>query len=328
MKVGFCGKFSFKDKNKEKKFNFKASTLIYLNKLTKKEKEEKLNFILDHNLNCLDNIISYFEYKEDIYKMFRLGSDILPFYVENKDFYKKNESRISSKLKEFGDKAKNINLRLSFHPDQFVILNNPNKRIRKNSIIEFEYHTDVIRMMGFTSKFHENNFACNIHMGGKKYDHKEFLNGYNELSEDSKKIITLENDEFSHGLDSLLKVLEKIPIVLDIHHHWIKTGEYIQIDDKRIKDIVNSWRGSRPKIHYSISHEDVIFQKKGFYNLEELLEKGFNKRDLRKHSNGYYNQDHNNWAFGFLDKFDIQLECKNKNLAQEKLIKEYLNFSR
>lgn len=323
MKIGFCGKFFFEDKNKEKIFNFKTTTLTYLRKKNTKEVEEKLTEILNYNLHCLDFIYDYFKGKEDIYKMFRLGSDILPFYVEYNDFYKKNESLIEGKLRDFGEKARAINLRLSFHPDQFVILNNPNKRIRTNSINEFEYHTDVARMMGFTNSFHENGFACNIHMGGKKYDHNEFLKGFNQLSEEAKRIITIENDEFSHGLDSVLKIAENVAIVLDIHHHWINTGEYISAEDPRITTILNSWRGVRPKIHNALTHESVIKNEKGLYNLNELLNKGFNKRDLRKHSEIFYNEDQNKWALSFIEKFDLQLECKKKNYAQEKLIEFY-----
>jgi len=257
--------------------------------------------------------------------MFRLGSDLLPFYVEYNKFYKKNESLIESKLKQFGDLAKDINLRLSFHPDQFVILNNPSKRIRTNSILEFKYHADIARMMGYADEFHKNGFACNIHMGGKKFGHKEFLDGYKMLSKEAKNIITIENDEFSHGLESVLKLKEYLPIVLDIHHHWINTGEYININDDIVKEILSSWRGVRPKLHYAITHESVINNEKGMYNLEELLNNNYKKKDLRKHSELFYNKDHNNWAFEFLSKFDLQLECKQKNQAQEKLIKEYLN---
>jgi UV DNA damage endonuclease len=325
MKIGFCGKFSFDDRNKEKDFNFKTSTLSFLSKQEKLEREKKLELILSHNLNCLDNIIEYFKDKEDLEKMFRIGSDLLPFYVEYNNFYKKREELITSKLELFGRLALEYNVRLSFHPDQFVILNNPNKRIRQNSISEFEYHTDIARMMGYTDEFHKNGFACNIHMGGKKYSHKNFLNGYNLLSDEAKRIITIENDEFSHGLDSVLNLAEYLPIVLDIHHHWINTGEYIDLNDKRIIDIINSWRGVRPKIHYAITHEDVLRNENQLYDLESLLRDGLKKRDLRKHSNYFYNKDHNKWAFSFLNEFDLQLECKKKNQAQKKLIKELKN---
>ena len=52
MKIGFCGKFSFKDKKRQDSFNFKTSTLSYLSKLSSREREYKLDLILEHNLNC------------------------------------------------------------------------------------------------------------------------------------------------------------------------------------------------------------------------------------------------------------------------------------
>ena len=48
------------------------------------------------------------------------------------------------------------------------------------------------------------------------------------------------------GLDESLKVGHKVALVLDIHHHWIRDEEYIQSDDDRIQQVIDSWRGVRP----------------------------------------------------------------------------------
>jgi hypothetical protein len=106
-------------------------------------------------------------------------------------------------------------------------------------------------------------------------------------------------------------------VVLDIHHHWIRTGEYIQPDDARVLQVMDSWRGVRPAIHYSVSREDLLVGHDSDCkpDLTQLLEQGFKKQRLRAHSDFYWNQACNRWALSFLPKFDIQCESKSKNLG-------------
>jgi hypothetical protein len=109
--------------------------------------------------------------------------------------------------------------------------------------------------------------------------------------------------------------------VLDIHHHWVRTGEYIDANDDRVKKVIDSWRGVRPVIHYSVSREDVLvgFDANDRPIMESLLESGHKKQKLRAHSNFYWNKPVNDWALTFRDNFDIMCESKAKNLASQAL---------
>ena len=72
-------------------------------------------------------------------------------------------------------------------------------------------------------------------------------------------ILTVENDEMSFGLDDLLPLADAVPIVLDLHHHWVRSqGEYLRPDDPRIATVIGSWRGVRPVAHISVSREDLL----------------------------------------------------------------------
>ena len=110
-------------------------------------------------------------------------------------------------------------------------------------------------------------------------------------------------------------------LVLDLHHHFIKTGEYISSDDDRISYIVDSWRGVRPALHYSLSREDVLIDhdSKIRPNLAELLAIGHKKQKLRAHSDFMWNDECNEWALTHLEWADIQVEAKGKNLASQQL---------
>jgi UV DNA damage repair endonuclease len=105
--------------------------------------------------------------------------------------------------------------------------------------------------------------------------------------------------------------------VLDIHHHFIKTGEYIDVNDDRFSRVIDSWRGVRPVIHYSVSREDVLVEHDSLVRpeLDTLLESGYKKSKLRAHSDFYWNKPVTDWALTFLSKSDIMCESKAKNLA-------------
>ena len=130
----------------------------------------------------------------------------------------------------------------------------------------------------------------------------------------------------SWGLDASLELADHLALVLDIHHHWVKDGEYILSTDDRCKRIIDSWRGVRPVIHYSVSREDYLVghnidQKP---DLNTLLESNHKKQKLRAHSEYYWNNAVNDWALDHLSWADMMCESKAKNLASFQLHDKYL----
>ena len=113
--------------------------------------------------------------------------------------------------------------------------------------------------------------------------------------------------------------------MLDIHHHWIKTGEYIAATDDRIKKIIDSWRGVRPVIHYSVSREDVLVDhdRRNRPIMESLLASNYKKAKLRAHSDFFWNHEVNEWAITHNEWADIMCESKGKNLASFALFEQY-----
>ena len=133
----------------------------------------------------------------------------------------------------------------------------------------------------------------------------------------SRNCITIENEEVSYGLDDCLSISDIVPIVLDIHHHWVREGEYIDPNDSRVQRVVDSWRGVRPTLHYSVSREDYLIghASDGYPSYSALIAAGYKKQKLRAHSDFYWNTAVNDWALSFLDTHDIMCESKGKNLA-------------
>jgi len=213
-----------------------------------------------------------------------------------------------------GELARKNNVRLSFHPGQFTVLASDSDDIVKRSIEEFEYHVDMARWMGFGKTFQD--FKINVHIAGRRGP-DGIRAALARMTPEARNTLTIENDEITWGIDSSIELVKDCALVLDIHHHWIKTGEYIETTDERVARICDSWRGQRPVIHYSVSREEhlVNHPTDTVPALDALMESGHKKAKLRAHSNFYWNTAVNEWALGFREDFDIMCESKAKNLA-------------
>jgi UV DNA damage repair endonuclease len=130
--------------------------------------------------------------------------------------------------------------------------------------------------------------------------------------------VTVENDETSFGLDAVLELADLVPTVLDIHHHWIASGgEYIEPDDPRVARIVESWRGTRPLCHISVSREGLLPGHPTDVRPDyvALTASGVKGRDLMGHSDLMWNEAVNALVARHLAWADFEIEAKLKNLA-------------
>ncbi|MFL6607169.1 MAG: UV damage endonuclease UvsE, partial [Pseudomonas sp.] len=187
-----------------------------------------------------------------------------------------------------------------------------------------EYHADMIRMMGFGRRFQD--FKCNVHIAGR-LGGEGIRSVWPRLSEVARNCITFENEEKTYGVDDCLQLADLAPVVLDIHHCWINENDYIAPDSPRVQRVIDSWRGVRPTMHYSQPPERL--QELGFdaddkLEMEALL-KVVSKRDLYGHSAQMWNHWTNQYALSFLDRFDIMLEAKDKNVAALAFYEDVLN---
>ncbi|MCP1436893.1 UV DNA damage repair endonuclease [Erwinia persicina] len=269
--------------------------------------------ISQHNLSNLYLTLEALAKEPEALRMMRLGSDLLPLFTvpEANELYQDYLPELHSALAKCGDFARAHHIRLSFHPGQYSVLASDNPLVVERAIEDVEYHTLCAKLMGYGKTFQD--FKINIHMNGKG-GFEGFQTAFHRLSPEAKNMLTVENDEISCSLDDVLQAKELCPIVLDIHHHWVKENEFIQPDDPRIAQIKASWRGVRPVLHYSISQEGII-PPHGWPNQEEL---GVARTKLRAHSDYYFNDTLNDWALSFKE-FDIMCEVKMKNLARDRL---------
>jgi UV DNA damage repair endonuclease len=325
-RIGFACKWidhpeqvnGIKSKDDCKKYNTIGTTVAWLNRQSREVAEEKLWHIMQSNIEATRLLVEKIGGLNENLRMVRIGSDLLPMYTEPSwsYFWRRSDVReyCERHFVTIGNSARTNNVRLSFHPGQFTVLASDSPDIVTRSIEEFEYHVDMARWMGYGQKFQD--IKINIHISGRRGP-QGIREVYGQLSPEARNCLTLENEENSHGLDACLSLSDLVPTVLDIHHHWIREGEYIQPGDPRVARVIDSWRGVRPTLHYSVSREDILVEHDTAVLPDHklLLESGHNKQKLRAHSDFYWNRAVNQWALGFQDQFDIMCESKGKNLA-------------
>jgi len=305
------------------RLNTRSTTLAWMNRQTQQVAYEKLESIVHHNITSLKNLINFVGELPHAQRIVRIGSDVLPFYSHHSgvDFYREahRNSWIVDGFRDCGEIARELDVRLSFHPGQFLVLASHRPDVVDRSILEFEYHADMARWMGYGVDFQD--FKINIHVSGQ-LGPAGIQAVLPRLSQVARNCITIENDEMTWGLAASLELKNDLALVVDIHHHWVKTGEYLSPTDDRFKQVIDSWRGVRPVIHFSVSRslEQNSAPTDQLPDLTKLLEEGHKKQKLRAHSDYFWNQAVNDWALGFLEYADIMCESKMKNLASQLLV--------
>ena len=325
-RIGFACKFidrpdqvlGIKPTDDCKQYNTGSTTVAWLNRQTKEVAEEKLWDLMVGNIESTRKLIERIGNLDEHLRMVRISSDLLPVYTQSdwRYFWRKPDviGYCEQAFMEVGELARMLDVRLSFHPGQFTVLASDNDDIVHRSIEEFEYHADMIRWMGYGQKFQD--FKCNVHIAGRR-GAQGIRDVYPRLSVEARNTITIENEEMKHGLVDCLELYDLVPIVLDIHHHWVREGEYISSNDPRVAKVIESWRGVRPACHYSVSREDVLVGHDTSVapNYQQLIETGYKKSKMRAHSDFYWNTACNDWALEHLAWADIMCESKGKNLA-------------
>lgn len=330
-RIGFACKWAEINKKGEiastEGLNTGGTTYAWAKRNTRSKVEDKMIEVAKRNILNTHALVKKVATLPPELRMLRLTSDMLSFYTmdEYKDFWTRQDVQdsLARWFAPIGQTARENDVRISFHPDQFVVLASDREEVVNKSIDEFEYHVDMARWMGYGNNFQD--IKINVHISGRQGP-EGIKRVMSRLSPEARNSLTIENDEMSWGIDASLELADTCALVLDIHHHWVKTGEYIEANDDRIKRIIDSWRGNRPVIHYSVSREDLLTDhcRNTRPDIDTLLESGHKKQKLRAHSDYYWNHSVNDWAMTHNEWADVMCESKAKNLASFRLYDTYI----
>lgn len=332
-RIGFCCKWlsdmSAKSNSLNHDLNGRSTTMKWLREHPEDAVERQWE-LMNFNARAAYNLVERVGCLEPELRQVRLGSEMLQGYTESnwKDWWQQPsvQEHLESIFAPVGDLARKLDVRLSFHPGQFCCLVSDNPEIVESSLAEMEYHTDLARWMGYGKEFQD--FKINVHVSGRRGPGamREVIR---RMSPELRNCLTLENDEFTIGIDDLIELRDIAAIVFDVHHHWVKTGEYFDPRDDRVNYILESWRGVRPVMHYSQCREDLLVghDPDVFPDMQSLLSAGFKKTKLRAHSDFMWNNAQNEQMLEFWEWADIQVEAKGKNLASADLLDRWTEKS-
>ena len=172
--------------------------------------------------------------------------------------------------------------------------------------------------MGYGGGWHPHGAHINIHVGAGDPGVLGFRETLPRASRVARDLVTVENDENVFGLETVLALADTVPVVLDLHHHWVHSGgAYMEPDDPRIARVVASWRGVRPVAHISVSREAVAgaCDPDALPDFLTLRAAGHAVRDLAAHSDLMWNRAVNDLVARHLVWADFEIEAKGKNRA-------------
>ncbi|MBJ6141813.1 UV DNA damage repair endonuclease UvsE [Hymenobacter sp. BT559] len=177
------------------------------------------------NLACLQQILEWNLAHGLLF--FRMGSGIVPFGSHEINTFPW-QTQFKSEFRAIGDFIKAHNMRVSFHPDQFVVLNSPDPGIVQRSIDELIYQGSLLDLMELDS-----TAKLQIHAGGAYGDKGSALARWVEtfhtmLPEEVKVRLVVENDDRLYSLRECLSLHDEtgVPILFDnFHHECLNYGE-------------------------------------------------------------------------------------------------------
>ena len=207
------------------------------------------------HLKCsLEYVDQILDYLRDVgLDMYRLSSDLAP-YATHPDMpqFHNMVAESDAELAAFGRKAREYDIRLSFHPSQYVLLNSPDPSLTGKSIWDLASQAEMLDRMGAGDEA-----VLVTHVGGVYGDHEasraRWIDGWEQCPDHVKRRLVLENDDIRFSAADALWIHERtgVRLIFDYQHFWCLNPERLELRPT-LERFLASWpEGVRPKIHFS-----------------------------------------------------------------------------
>jgi UV DNA damage endonuclease len=274
----------------------------------------------------LERLAAIFDYLDEIdVRMYRMTSDLVP-YGTHPDLpqFHDQVSECADELAALGKRACGLDLRLSSHPGQYIVLNSEKPEVREAAVRDLDLQAALFDAMGLGPEavivLHVGGAA-----GGVEAGLERFLVGFELLGERARARLVIENDDRSFGLTDVLGLSSQtgLRVVWDILHHRCHDPERIPVEEALALALATWPEGSVPKIHYSSPRTAVEERRK---RVGRRVERQVVLPPLRAHADMID-------PIGFEDflrgpaagqRFDVMLEAKAKDLALLRLREQLL----
>ena len=203
------------------------------------------------SLELLDKVLDYLAAEK--LDMYRLSSDIAP-YATHPDLpqFHSMVADSDAELRAFGKKAKDHDIRLSFHPSQYVLLNAPDPDLLRKSIWDLSSQAEMLDRMQL-----DEEAVMITHVGGVYDDHEasraRWIAGWEQCPEHVRRRLVLENDDIRFSAADVLWIHERtgVRLIFDYQHFWCLNPERLDMR-ATLERFLATWPdGVRPKIHFS-----------------------------------------------------------------------------
>ena len=182
---------------------------------------------------------------------FRINSQILPLTTHPVSGYRlsdiDDDGSIADAFRAAAALARDLDVRLSFHPDQFVVLNSEHPHVVASSVEEMRAQGDIALLVGAeVLTLHAGSSA-----GGLPDALERLERGIEQLPAPARERLALENDDRRFSPASLLPLCERlrIPLVYDVHHHRCNP-DALDITEATERAAA-TWNGREPHFHIS-----------------------------------------------------------------------------
>ena len=215
-------------------------------------------------------------------RFYRLSSDIAP-HITNPTFLTETQksdvtqlaydlTKFTKQLQKIGRYIRENNIRLTFHPDLFAVLNSETDLIVLKTFRDLHFHATILDLMEL-----DYNSVIVLH-GGGVYGNKpaamtRWIANFNRLPLYIKRRVVLENDETSYNIEDVLKMssmvdpfpidlssLVPVPVVFDIFHYYcynimLAKSSLVTYTQPSVTDILpkvlKTWGTRHMKMHIS-----------------------------------------------------------------------------
>ena len=266
---------------------------------------------LRHSLEYLTAILEYLGRRE--IRMYRMTSDLAPYatHPDLPQFHHQVEE-CADELARVGALARELDVRLSSHPGQYIVLNSENERVVAGAIRDLEVQAALLDAMGCGPEA-----VVVLHVGSAQGDGLgRFEAGFERLSERAQARLVVENDDRTFGLGDVLELHRRtgLRVVWDILHHHCNDPDGVP-DRAALELAIGTWPPHvTPKIHYSTPKTALEERKR---RVGRRVVRDWVLPPLRAHADLIdpiaFGQFLATTAAG-LD-FDVMLEAKGKDLA-------------
>lgn len=192
-------------------------------------------------------------------RMYRIASQIAP-YITHPDLpqFHRQLDECAEDLARIGARIREQDVRLSFHPSQYIVLNAPDEAVAASATRDLEYQAEFLDRLGAGPE------AVVVIHGGGLYGERQaaedrWVERYTGLSHAVRRRLVLENDERSYSLSAVLRLSERtgVPVVLDTLHHAVHDPDGLSLR-AAVEQSMATWPpGVVPKIHFSSPRKEA-----------------------------------------------------------------------